>query len=52
MLRTITPKGTFYFVNSRRVSRDQFNETQFGRRLECFQTTIKNGIIRHYHTAR
>lgn len=51
LCRTITNKGEFYFVNSRRVTKDKFEETKFWMRMSCLQTTIKKGIIRHYCVA-
>jgi hypothetical protein len=48
LLRTITPKGTRYFINSKRVTRDKYDEAKFGRTLSCIQTNINKGTTRQY----
>jgi len=46
---TITPKGDFYFVNSRRVSRTKYENAKQGRGLDTFlTTTTKDGVIRQH----
>lgn len=49
LLQTITAKGHFYFINSKRVSEEAFKESKVGNRLSCFKTKIdKKGNIRQY----
>jgi hypothetical protein len=53
LLRTITPKGQRQYVDGRRVTLAKYLETIYSAaRLECLQTTIKRGTIRHYAIAR
>lgn len=52
LLQTITPKGTRYFVNARRVTQEAYETAKFWKRLECFQTIIKGTTTRHYVCAQ
>lgn len=48
LLHTKTLKGSFYFINGKRVNKDAFELAKFWRRVDTFITQIdKNGIIRH-----
>lgn len=52
LLQTITPKGTRYFINSRRVSLEAYEAAKFMKRLSCFSTQIVGHTTRHYLLAQ
>lgn len=50
LLQTVTAKGTFYFINGKRVSRDTFIEFKFQRRQDCFITRSTPQAVRNFST--
>jgi len=52
LLITITPKGTRYYIESRRVSKEAYQDAQFWKSLSCLQTVKKGDITQHYSIAR
>ena len=51
LLETVTANGKFYYVDSRRVSREKFIETKSGKRLDCFITRVSKHAIRNWCSA-
>ena len=51
LCRTVTSKGEFFFVDSKRVTRAQFSETKFMRRLDCFVTRATRFAVRDFMVA-
>lgn len=48
LLQTVTPRGTRYFRDGRRVDADAYWLTKFWARLECFQTVRRGDTTRNY----
>ncbi len=52
LLHTVTKNGQFFFINSKRVSREKYLETKHGKRLDCFVTRVTQKAVRNYCQAR
>jgi len=54
LLETISNNGNTsrFYVDSKRVSQQRFRDIKTLHRLDCFQTIIRRGFIRHYCCAR
>ena len=50
LLHTVTAKGHFYFINSRRVSAEAFRAAKFARRQDCFATRVSKNAVRNFST--
>jgi len=48
LCQTVTAKGTFYFVDSKRVSRDTFLAAKFQRRQDSFITRVEKNAVRNF----
>jgi hypothetical protein len=52
LLITITPRGTRYYKDSRRVTKRAYYDLSHRHTLECFQTITSGSTTRHYVCAR
>jgi len=50
LCHTVTAKGHFYFIDSKRVSRDEFLAAKFQRRQDCFITRATKHAVRNFST--
>ena len=50
LCRTVTAKGTFYYINGRRVARDSFITAKFQRRQDCFVTRVSKHAVKDFST--
>jgi len=48
LCKTVTAKGTFFFIDGKRVSRDKFQECKFGRRMDCFFTRATRHSVKDF----
>jgi len=46
----VTSKGHFYFINGKRVVRDEFLAAKFQRRQDCFVTRATKYTVRNFST--
>ena len=49
LIKTATTRGTRYYINGRRVTRDAYDLAKMGKRLECLHT-VKHGDGWRYYT--
>lgn len=50
LCQTVTAKGTFYYIDGRRVSRDSFLLAKFQRRIDCFITRVEKHAVKNFST--
>lgn len=50
LLRTVTDKGTRYYIDGKRVSLEAFQDIKFRRRQDCFITRATRKAVRDYST--
>ncbi len=50
LCHTVTAKGHFYYVEGKRVSRDEFLTAKFQRRQDCFVTRVTKSAVRNFST--
>jgi hypothetical protein len=48
LLHTVTASGHYYFIDSKRVTRDAFLAAKFQRRQDCFFTRVSKKSVRNY----
>ncbi len=51
LLQTVTAKGTFYYIEGKRVSREAFITAKFQKRLDCFITRVSTKAVRNWCVA-
>jgi hypothetical protein len=51
LLETITPKSRRFFIDSKRVGKEQFEFAAFRRELSCLLTVRKGETVRHYKSS-
>jgi len=52
LIKTVTTRGTRYYINGRRVTRDAYDTAKIGKRLECLQTVRFGDGWKHYACVR
>lgn len=50
LCHTVTAKGHFYYIDSKRVSRDAFLTAKFWRRQDCFITRQGPTFVKNFST--
>ena len=50
LLQTVTARGTFYYIDGKRVSRDAAISAKFQKRLSCFITRVSKNAVRNWCT--
>jgi hypothetical protein len=50
LCHTVTSTGHRYYINGKRVSRDDFQLVKFQRRQDCFITRATAKAVRNYST--
>lgn len=50
LCHTVTKNGHFYFIEGRKVCRDEFLLAKFQRRQDCFITRVTKNAVRNFST--
>lgn len=50
LCQTVTGKGTFYYIDGKRVSRDSFLAAKFQRRMDSFVTRVERHAVKNFST--